>query len=238
MKSIGRTTIPAILAALLGAAPGSATAGESVVLVELFTSQGCSSCPPADKLLGELAGRDDVLPLSLHVDYWDYLGWRDTFGMPAATTRQKAYRDAWDARYVYTPQMVVDGHVEVRGAQRTELDAAIAEARAGQPPARIELTVEGSMLRCSMTGVPEGSVVWMAEYEAARTVEIERGENAGRSITYHNVVHALEALGPAPANSGDSLLLAMPGLGMGLAIWVQEPDGGRVLAVARHAPTS
>lgn len=218
------------------AAPG--RAGRDVVLVELYTSQGCSSCPPADRLLGELVGRDDVLPLSLHVDYWDYLGWRDTFGMPEATERQKQYRDAWDARYVYTPQMVVDGRVEVRGARADELDAAIAAARADAPSAWIELTAEGAVLRCAMGGAPEGSVVWLAQYDRERTVEIERGENAGRQMTYHNVVRSIEALGTVSAVGEDDLVMPLPEAGRGVAIWLQEPGGGRILAVARHGPTS
>lgn len=232
-----RLILPGLAAALMG--PGEAArADPDLVLVELFTSQGCSSCPPADALIGKLAARDDVLPLGLHVDYWDYLGWRDTFGLPAATERQKTYRDAWDARYVYTPQIVVDGHVEVRGPREADLEAAIAEARALSVPTWIEITAEGATLRCRVGDAPEGSVVWMARYTLAETVRIERGENAGREINYHNVVEAIEALGPATGEGEDMLVLPQPEPGKGIAIWVQAPNGGRVLAVARHVPTS
>ncbi|MDT8344619.1 MAG: DUF1223 domain-containing protein [Thermohalobaculum sp.] len=213
-------------------------ADPDLVLVELFTSQGCSSCPPADKLIGDLAGRDDVLALGMHVDYWDYLGWKDTFGLAAATARQKAYRDAWGARYVYTPQMVVNGHVEVRGARGDALDAAIAEAKADASATWVEITAEGATLRCRIGGAPEGSEVWLVRYTLRETVAIGHGENAGREITYHNIVDSLEKLGPATAMDEDTIVLPEPGPGTGIAMWVQEPNGGRVLAVARHTPTS
>lgn len=232
-----RLILPGLAAALMGQG-ATAHAEQDLVLIELFTSQGCSSCPPADALLGELAARDDVLPLGLHVDYWDYLGWRDTFGLPAATERQKSYRDAWDARYVYTPQIVVDGQVEVRGPREADLEAAIAEVRAVPGRTSIELMAEGATLRCRVGDAPEGSIVWMARYDLEETVRIERGENAGREITYHNVVETIEALGPAPGPGEDMLVVPQPQPGKGIAMWVQAPNGGRVLAVARHAPTS
>ena len=100
------------------------------VVVELYTSQGCSSCPPADAFLGELARQDDVIALSLHVDYWDYMGWTDTFASPVTTARQRAYKQALNSRYVYTPQIVVDGRGHAVGSRRAEVRTLIAEAQA------------------------------------------------------------------------------------------------------------
>src|SRR5437868_14761375 len=118
-----------LVSALLAAAP--AVAGETTrpIVVELFTSQGCSSCPPADALLGELARRDDVLPLAFHVDYWDRLGWKDPFSSAAATARQRTYARQLDAANVYTPQMVVDGRIDVVGSYRDQVLRAIDRAR-------------------------------------------------------------------------------------------------------------
>ena len=104
------------------------------VVVELYTSQGCSSCPPADAFLGELARQDDVIALSLHVDYWDDMGWKDTFASPNTTARQRAYKQVLNSRYVYTPQIVVDGRGHAVGSRRAEVRALIAEARARAKP--------------------------------------------------------------------------------------------------------
>src|SRR5215510_9766639 len=110
----------------LAAPPASA----DPVLVELFTSQGCSSCPPADKLLGELSQRSGVVALAFHVDYWDYIGWKDKFAKPEYTDRQKGYRDALNLRTLYTPQMVIDGRLDVVGSERSEVESFISDAAA------------------------------------------------------------------------------------------------------------
>jgi hypothetical protein len=227
----------AALAAGLALASLPARAGE-LVLVELFTSQGCNSCPPADALLASLAGREDVLPLSFHVDYWDYLGWRDTFGSAEATLRQQAYRDAWDARYVYTPQMIVDGRHELRAPKAGDLEAAIATA-AGRPhetAIAIDATADG--LTARFGAAPPDATLWVARYTPVETVEITRGENSGRTITYHNVVSGLAELGVVAALPEEGVPLPQPVAGQGVAVWLQAGDGGPVLAVARYAPGS
>ncbi|MEM1316203.1 MAG: DUF1223 domain-containing protein, partial [Pseudomonadota bacterium] len=131
-----------------GLAPGEGAAQEAqgLVVVELFTSQGCSACPPADELLGELAQRDDVLALSLHVDYWDYLGWRDVFAHPMFTKRQKDYRASTGMRSVYTPQMIVHGAAALVGSRRGDVMAEIETAKMTDAVARVELMREGDRI--------------------------------------------------------------------------------------------
>lgn len=208
-----------------------ATAGE-VVLVELFTSQGCSSCPPADQLLGELAERSDVLPLSMHVDYWDYLGWRDTFARREFVERQYAYREQMGARVVYTPQMVIQGRHDAVGARVREVMGAIETARAEREGARIRLAESGGMLTAAL--VPAGHeadcTVWVAKYRRAAEVEIEHGENSGRTITYHNVVDSLMRVGAWQGRAERTISLPQPDKGEGIAVWVQDDGTGRVLA--------
>src|SRR5215813_538220 len=116
-----KKTCALLLSLGLAATIGSAQAGERPIVVELFTSEGCSSCPPADALLAELAARPDVLALSFHIDYWDRLGWKDPFSTPAATQRQQHYADLLHRANVYTPQIVVDGHWQAVGSNRVEV---------------------------------------------------------------------------------------------------------------------
>ena len=229
MKTFLATMLTVLLA--FGSASG-ARADAVVVLVELFTSQGCSSCPPADANLAALADREDVLALSLHVDYWDYLGWRDTFGQKAHTERQVAYRDLMGARVVYTPQIIVHGTQDVAGHRAKAIDAAIAEARTGTETARLAIVTEGGMLKAVIQPAdePERCTLWIAAYDRSRTVRIARGENAGREITYHNVVRELMTVG-AWDGSAQKLALPQPASGQGVAVWLQDDRTGRVLTV-------
>jgi len=185
-----RVTAIAIISGLGASLPiSSANAGP--IVLELFTSQGCSSCPPADAFLAELIGRDDVIPLSLHVDYWNYLGWTDTLAQEAHTDRQRRYSLARGDRQIYTPQMVVGGTWHVVGSDREEVYAMIAAAE--QRPS-VELSVvwaEGGLqlqVGDAVAGAPNRGTLWMVLFNDAETVSIARGENAGRTITYHNVV--------------------------------------------------
>jgi len=165
------------------------------VVVELFTSQGCSSCPPADALLNELATRGDVLPLGLHVDYWDYIGWPDTFAQPQFSRRQESYVRAAGGRRVYTPHMVVGGHDHLVGAQPMELaDLIRAHAAQGYPVA-VELirSADGYRLMAQTTQTAP-MVVQVIRYTPRAEVDITRGENAGRDAHYSNVVRGLEIL--------------------------------------------
>jgi len=211
------------------------SAAENVVVVELFTSQGCSSCPPADEMLSELAGRDDVIALSLHVDYWDYLGWRDTFGQRAFGERQAAYRDVWHKTYVYTPQMVVHGLRDVSGGRRGDFESVIAEAQRGDAPVSVTIEPKAGMLMCRIeaTGQPAAGTIWIAKYALRETVAIERGENAGRTITYVNVVRSLDRMGEWDGSEVEDVTMPQPNPGEGVAIWVQDGNAGPILAAAK-----
>ncbi len=212
-----------------------ATAGSNVVVVELYTSQGCSSCPPADETLAVIADRDDVIALSLHVDYWDYLGWRDTFGQRQFGQRQVAYRDAWRKSVIYTPQMVVQGRHDVTGDQPEKLASAITTAQEIEPPIKVTIDRQGGMLKCRIEPgtKPVVGTIWIAKYTMSATVEIDRGENAGRSITYTNVVKSLNRIGTWEGLEIEDVAMPQPEPGEGVAIWIQEGEVGPILAAAK-----
>ena len=182
--------IPGVIAPAAPAVPGP-------VVVELFTSQGCSSCPPADALLAEIAERDDVIALALHVDYWDYLGWEDPFAQPAFTKRQKAYARAAGERSIYTPQMIVGGADALVAPRAADLAGLITAHR--QTPARVSLgvTADGARFVIQIDADPPletGAVVQIVRYAPQARVEILRGENAGKVVDYANIVTAWHAV--------------------------------------------
>lgn len=214
--------------------PGIAKAEDGVILVELFTSQGCSSCPPADRNLAELKDVDGVLPLSLHVDYWDYLGWRDTFGRRKHTERQFAYRDLMGARVVYTPQMIVHGMRDVPGFRANEIKRAITEIAAQKRRASIAISEDSGILRASVSAPDENvpCTIYVATFTSEATVDIERGENRGRSITYHNIVDELMVVGPWRGGAGQEIELPRPGKGEGIVVWIQEDRTGQIVTAS------
>ena len=178
-----------LLAALLMIPPaGGASAQDNVVMVELFTSQGCSSCPPADRTLGEFADRDDVLALSLHVDYWDYLGWQDTFAQAEHTERQAEYRDKLGSRVLFTPQVVVDGFLSVPGYKEDAIESAIDKAARAGHPASIDIDRDEGMLNANIEGQPgtDPSTIWVASYdrEAPRSRGSPRRPTSAASICW------------------------------------------------------
>jgi hypothetical protein len=229
-----KTLLRMILLASLSGAYVPAHAGDDVVMIELFTSQGCSSCPPADRNLGELAERDDVLPLSMHVDYWDYLGWRDTFASPDHTKRQYAYREQMGARVVYTPQMIVQGGIDVPGYRPDLIRDAVAQIQGEPRSAAIAIQQDGGMLKARISEVDNrgSATIWVATYDRSASVNIERGENAGERITYHNVVEKLMRVGPWQGDGEQSVDLPQPGDGEGVAVWLQDDRTGRVLSAS------
>ncbi len=229
-----------IILALLGFAyfaspPSDARAQEMPVVVELYTSQGCSSCPPADEVLAEISNRDDVIALSMHVDYWDYLGWRDTFAQRQFGLRQVAYRDAWGKSVVYTPQMVVQGSLNVSGSSASNLAEAIETAREVEPSIKVMIERQGGMLKCRIEPGEDRVVgtVWIAKYTKSATVEINRGENAGRTITYMNVVNSLNRIGTWQGTEPEEVAMPQPEPGEGVAIWIQAGEAGPILAAAK-----
>lgn len=187
------------LALLISAATTSVEAGSPVV-VELFTSQGCSSCPPADKVLTELREQEDVIALSWSIDYWDYLGWKDTNASEANTMRQRAYNDYLGRRVVYTPQMIFDGKAHLVGSKRNKVLRKVEELRAADQSTKAGVTItkgENGMLQAHLEGsdIGEKAVVRMVWYDDAKVVDIGRGENRGRELTYHNVVRGSQVIG-------------------------------------------
>jgi hypothetical protein len=194
-----RLVIASLFASLLPLVAGStANAAGAKAVVELFTSQGCSSCPPADEVLAKLATRSDVIALSLPVDYWDYLGWKDTFAQPAFTARQRAYSQGRGDRQVYTPQAVINGRLHANGASVGEIDRDIAATSAGvDVPVALSRTGEKVMVDIGAVGRAGGNgVILVMPVIGKRTVAIGRGENARRSVVYTNIVREVASLGP------------------------------------------
>jgi len=222
---------PARLAALawLGLV-GAAVAAPPVAVVELFTSQGCSSCPPADEILGELSKRQDVVALTFPVDYWDYLGWKDTLAHPLFTKRQKAYAHARGDRQVYTPQAIVNGTKPCIGSDRTELEAV---TRSGQAlPVAVSTTETNDAVEVRIDAGPDRvamAEVWLLPVLRARTVKIGRGENGGRAVTYSNVVRGMIRLGEwrGGRSTYDVSLPVARGDGDGYVVLLQTLEGSK-----------
>ena len=225
-------------ATALGLAAGLAggpAAAEEPVVVELFTSQGCSVCPPADALLGELARRGDVLALGLHVDYWDYIGWEDAFADPAYTRRQKSYAHAAGDRMIYTPQMIVDGTERLVGHDRHKISRAI-DAELATPTAAVLAAIrDGSQVRVRAQAAdwPGGAAdVVLVTYAPGRTVSILSGENAGHMLDYVNVVTGMVRIASWDGAAPLDVTAELPGEGA-VAVLLQRPGPGEVLAAAK-----
>ena len=233
---------PLVAAALCAAAfcwnADANAAAPTPVVVELFTSQGCSSCPPADRLLGELAGRDDVLPLSFHVTYWDRLGWPDTFGLEDSTRRQEVYADWLGRTRVYTPQMMIGGRIDVVGnARRRVLDAI--QLIEDHGPSGPELAIVGERLSVGV-GEEVDAAIWLVAFDDHHDVAIERGENRGRTLRYHHVVRELTRLAywRGRAIEVDLPVARLMATGRdGAAILVQRLSDGAILAATRLSLT-
>ncbi len=188
----------AVAAALVASVP--ACAAEPRAVLELFTSQGCSSCPPADKLLGEFSKDPTLIPLTLAIDTWDYLGWKDTLALAGHGVRQRAYSHMRGDREVYTPQAVVNGSVQALGSDRAAIERAIAQSRKNPETLSLPLalTVANGRLTVTAPSAKTGDAdaeVWLCPLTKTVEVAIGRGENSGHSITYHNVVRRWTKLG-------------------------------------------
>ncbi len=225
------TAFLALVLAACVAIPASAETLRPRAVAELFTSQGCSSCPPADRLWNELAERPDVLALMLPVDYWDYLGWKDTLARPEHHTRQRGYMRALRERSVYTPQGVINGTKSVVGSRRD----AVIRALAGAGLEDIALDIVADTDGITITAGPgaghsrSGGTFWLVTYLAAETVAIGRGENTGRTITYTNVVRDIRPLG---SWTGEAVSFRVPrsemaGKGLRYAVILQDDRDGR-----------
>jgi len=169
-------------------------------VVELFTSQGCSSCPPADEFFAELAVKDDIVALAYHVNYWDYLGWQDTLSTKENTERQYDYMRAFGNRSVYTPQAVINGRSHVNGASRKEVDGALARMDRTGEGMRVGIKVSRANDRVVIdagdaSGGPADAHVIIVYFDPPRMVRIGQGENSGRSLTYWNAVSDIQTAG-------------------------------------------
>lgn len=198
------------------------------VVVELFQSQGCSSCPPAIANVNAIADRPDILALTFAVTYWDRLGWKDTFASPAYTKRQWDYANASRRGQVFTPQVIINGETSIVGARRAQLDQAIGAARklTGTPA----ISVENGSLAIGNGHIATPATVWLVRYDPrAQQVRIGAGENSGRTLAHKNVVRDLISLGVWTGASARLLLpAAKPGLRT--AILVQRGSGGPIVA--------
>ncbi|WP_309644216.1 DUF1223 domain-containing protein [Phenylobacterium sp.] len=219
----------AIAVALFAAAALPAAAAPSQpIVVELFTSQGCSSCPPANEAVGKLADRPGVIALSFGVTYWDYLGWKDTFARADYTERQRAYAKALGRSGPYTPQVVVNGAADTVGNTAAKIDKLIVARRA---PAATDIALSPGLVRVGAGKAPTGGAdVWLVSYDP-RIVQIpvKRGENTGKTLPHRNVVRDLRRLGRW---TGSEAAFKAPSSASGLrtVVLVQAPNGGAILA--------
>lgn len=214
-------------------------------VLELFTSQGCSSCPPADRLFESYAGRKDIVALTLPVDYWDYLGWKDTLASRRYSDRQRMYAKSRGDGAVYTPQIVVNGRSHAVGSRKGTIDELIRES-AGSPssalPVALNVSKKGESLLidigarpAALTGGPETVTVWLAAIRRKTDVAVQRGENSGETLTYYNVVRSLTPVGMW---SGDAVTLQVPDHTMHTkdaetcAVLLQQGIGGPIIGAA------
>lgn len=230
-----------LLAALAAASPLAARADDAPVVVELFTSQGCSSCPPADKYLGELAKRPDLLALAFHVEYWNYIGWTDSYSKPWATQRQRNYQAALKLRYVYTPEMVINGAAEGVGSEPATIEPLIraAEAeRAPHPSLTLRWRDDGALLADIGQGkspADEPATLWLVGFDNMHTMAVTSGENEGKTAWDHHPVRSFRRLG---SWAGWSEELIVPpeeakSLGdYGAAVLLQQNGSGPILTAA------
>jgi hypothetical protein len=175
-----------------------AARAQTRAVIELFTSQGCSSCPPADKLLAELAGDPSLVAISVPIDYWDYLGWKDTLADPRNTARQKAYAHVRGDGQVYTPQAVVNGSIHALGSDKGAIEHAIEKAREAGIAASlpVSLAVVEGHINLNLPQAADGPAeAWLCGLVKSATIVIPRGENKGRTVTYHNIVRRWVKLG-------------------------------------------
>ncbi|CAN7228756.1 DUF1223 domain-containing protein [Mesorhizobium sp. LjRoot246] len=228
--SRSRNLVVSSLGALALAVSLGAAAAQPLTVVELFTSQGCSSCPPANANLIKVKDQPGVLALSFNVTYWDYLGWKDIFGKQEFTQRQVSYEPRLGHDGPFTPQVVVNGHADVVGAAPGEIEKLIAVSGQTNGPL---VSLDGGKINIGAGKAPAGRAdVWLVRYaKGVVEVPVARGENTGRTLPHANVVHALKKLG---SWTGDATAYRLPAASGGLstAVLVQSPGGGPILAAA------
>lgn len=234
---IARFLVALLIGLAIGAAPAHAQGRRARTVVELYTSQGCSQCPRANRLLGQLSHEDNVLALTFSVGIWDYLGWRDTLAQPEFAGRQQAFSRALRVRGRFTPQLVFNGASQISAASWDDArDAFDAEQRAGWPPGAPEVAItriNNGRARVTLTGNAHRSPpadVWMVAYDPGPiTVYVRGGLNIDRSITHYNLVRSIDRVG---VWEGNAVWYERARCSPECAVLVQEPNGGRILAAA------
>jgi hypothetical protein len=249
MSGVGRRSVLIAGAGLL--AGGTATAeskpdqnGGQIIgpwAIELFTSQGCSSCPPADAMLGKLAPRPDIVALSFHIDYWDYIGWKDRFATKETTARQRAYARILRQKYIYTPEMVVDGRVHQPGINDGQIETMLADAKRQstiRTTPTLKRMVDGTLriwLEAAKIDAPADVTLFV--YDRRHATPVQRGENEGRRLDNFNVVRHLEIVSRW---EGAEAHWTVPAdrfqAEQGLAVIVQQSDHGPVLGANKIEP--
>jgi len=222
------------IALMVGLASASQlVAQDRPVVVELFTSQGCSSCPPADAILHDLAQDKNVIALALHVDYWDYIGWKDSFANPAFTKRQRKYAAHQRERMVYTPQMMFNGVEHVVGNRKSNVSDALKRHKTKAPEVEVAAQKNGNAVAIKLKPLDTTGdfTVYLVTYKAKSTVNIERGENAGRKISYANVVTAWDRVGRW--NGRNNKTITAKGVGSApMVVLIQSKDIGEIVGSA------
>ena len=210
-----------------------AEAAARPAVIELFTSEGCSSCPPAEAYIGELATRADVLPLAFHVDYWDELGWRDQFELRIATPRQRKYQQVLHLRNSYTPQVILDGRADYVGSSRAAIGSALQKPREGVP---VTLSIAGGEIHVSLESseLGRGTEVLLVSYLRKAVSPIGRGENAGRTLEEYNIVRSMSTLGRWDGSQREFLarLDSLPRDATDVAVLVQASGQGAIVGAA------
>lgn len=215
------------------------------IVVELYTSQGCSSCPGADALMGELVGRQDMLPLSFHVTYWDYLGWKDEFAIEQSERRQKAYNTRFEIDKLFTPQAVVDGLATAIGTHRNAIGKIFYKAQEHHDdiPIRVTVDKEKNEVTIKVNGVDDGVEVghlpayldvWLALFDKGFRTQIHGGENVGKEVPTYNVVRKFFHLGKWNQRSSFYRIPLDSFTEDGLAVLVQEEEGGRIMGATAY----
>lgn len=223
--------------------PHTLSAGPPRAVIELFTSQGCADCPAADALLKTFLKKDDIIALTLPVDYWDYLGWKDTLAGPRNAERQRAYVERFGTGTVFTPQAVINGSMEVLGSDEAEIDRAIRATETVLSSSRIPVHFWhfGNTIIIETGGAPSGSepreaTIWLAVVQKSVSVSVKGGENAGKTLTYHNVVREFTPVGVwngRPATIRLARAAIMRPETEDLIVLIQEASTGPIIGAAR-----